>query len=92
VLRLCGGGVGGGGGPPSKREQTWQTRQPVGHLPHEAGEQRGEPVPWAAEKSWACGPLLLWARPNRNNKFFDLFKRISKGSDLIRLKDGLPEF
>jgi hypothetical protein len=38
------------------------------------------------------GPLLLLARPNENSKFFDLFKRISNGSDLIRLKVGLPEF
>jgi hypothetical protein len=44
------------------------------------------------EKSWACGPLLLWAQANKNSKFFDLFKRISNGSDLIRLKDELPEF
>jgi hypothetical protein len=44
------------------------------------------------EKSWACGPLLLRAQANKNSKFFDLFKRISNGSDLIRLKDELPEF
>jgi hypothetical protein len=34
-------------------------------------------------KSWVHGPRLLWARPTRNSKFFNLFKRISKGNDLI---------
>jgi hypothetical protein len=28
------------------------------------------------------GLLLMWARPNKNSKFFDLFKIISNGSDL----------
>jgi hypothetical protein len=31
------------------------------------------------------------AEPNGNRGIFDLFKRISKGTDLIRLKDGLLE-
>jgi hypothetical protein len=33
-----------------------------------------------------------WAGLERNSGIFDLVKRISKGSDLIRLKDGLPGF
>jgi hypothetical protein len=32
-----------------------------------------------------------WAGLERNSGIFDLVKRISKGSDLIRLKDGLSE-
>jgi hypothetical protein len=43
-----------------------------------------------------CGPSEKKERRNRpahqNSGIFDLFKRISKGSELIGLKDGLPKF
>jgi hypothetical protein len=42
--------------------------------------------------AWAGLEKGKWAGPNSNREIFDLFKRISKGSDLIQLKDGLSEF
>jgi hypothetical protein len=54
------------------------------------GSYADKGVEAAAGRTLTGCPLLPWVRPNRNNKLFDLFKRISKGSDLSRLKDGLP--
>jgi hypothetical protein len=50
-----------------------------------AGGERGVLLGWAT-----TGPLL-WADPMKI-VFFDLFKLISNGMDLIRSKDGLLEF
>jgi hypothetical protein len=56
---------------------------------------------WAAWPCVRCGSREGARGPVRrkengsgqwNSGIFDLFKRISKGNDLIRLKDGLPEF
>jgi hypothetical protein len=81
---VLGGGPGEGSGRPATAGHGGGGHRSGGAAAH-AGQNRGG-------RTWAGPEKGKRARPNRNRGIFDLFKRISKRSDLIRLKDGLPEF
>jgi hypothetical protein len=82
--RVPGGGVGEGSERPSMAGHGGGGRQSGGttHVWDGIGES-------------ACGSVRRkenGSGPTKTMEFFDLFKRISKGSDLIWLKDGFPKF
>jgi hypothetical protein len=93
--REGGGGVrsegvhaeGGGGLVVHETRGRWRLAA-VGAVAARTGRKQGEGRAWArpGKEERGNGPA------QRNSGIFDLFKRISKGSDLIRLEDGLPEF
>jgi hypothetical protein len=57
----------------------------VGRCSHAYGVEQGR-AHVGRSREWKMGGA------KRNRGIFDLFKSVSKGSDLIRLKDGLSEF
>jgi hypothetical protein len=81
-----------GGGPTPVRTRKRRRRRPIGHSPCEVGEIGGSgPMGQCGRRARRVGRYCCGLGPIRTVSFF-IYSKNSKGSDMIRLKDGLPEF